>query len=150
MSWFLYNKNKNINLLFNNDSQLLIKNLSEINDINKYIQFNNGNVILIDVIRYKINLEEYYVNKNPQEKKDLFRVDIILSSPINFINNTPYEFIVNNVPDYSTGLFQCPEVVSPSVFRPSLKAFSTSSVSSLSSVVNTTAFIDPHSFNCEL
>ena len=96
MSWFLYNKNKNINLLSNNDSQVLIKNLSEINDINKYIQFSNGNVILIDAIRYKINLEEYYVNKNPQEKKDLFRVDIILSSPINLINNTPYEFYVNN------------------------------------------------------
>ena len=94
ISWCLYNKN--INLLYNNDSHILIKNLSQINDITKYIQFNNKEIIIIDVLRYKFNLEEYYSNKNLTEKKDIFRIDIILSPPIHLINNTPYEYIVNN------------------------------------------------------
>ena len=95
ISWFLY-KNKTINLMLNNDSHALMKNISQINDINKYIQFNNNEIVIIDIIRYKINLEEYYFNNNSIEKKDIFRIDIILSPPINLINNTPYEFIVNN------------------------------------------------------
>ena len=94
LSWFLSNKNKNINLVSNNDNQILIPNLSKINDINKFIKFKSGNIILIDVVRYKINLEEYYANKNPAERKEIYRVDIILSSPINLVNNTIYEFIV--------------------------------------------------------
>ena len=96
LSWFLSNKNKNIDLVSNNDSQVLIQNLSKVNDINKSIKFKNGDIILIDVVRYKINLEEYFANKNPSEKKEIYRVDIILSSPISLINNTPYEFITND------------------------------------------------------
>ena len=96
LSWFLVNKNKKLNLSFNNDSQLLMSNLSQINDINKYIKFKNGDIVLIDVVRYKINLQEYYSNKNPKEKTDIYRVDIIISSPVSLVNNTPYEFIVNN------------------------------------------------------
>ena len=96
ISWFLYNKNKNINLLFNNDSQILMKNLIQINQINKSITFNNKDSIFIDVIKYKINLKEFYANKSTDTiKKNIFRVDIILSSPINLINNTPYELIIN-------------------------------------------------------
>ena len=95
ISWFIENNNKNITLSHNNDSHVLIKDISQINDINKYIQFNNNDIVIIDVIRYKINLEEYYANKNINNKKDIFRVDIILSPPINLINNTPYDFYVN-------------------------------------------------------
>jgi len=96
LSWFLVNKNKKLYLSYNNDNQLLMNNLSQINDINKYIKFKSGDIILIDVVRYKINLQEYYSNKNPKEKTDIFRVDIIISSPVSFVNNTPYEFIINN------------------------------------------------------
>ena len=96
ISWFLHNKNNNINLLYNNDSQILMKNLSKINDINKLIIFSCGDVILIDIIRYKINLGEYYANKNPIEKKNYYKIDIILSPPIKLINSTPYELYVNN------------------------------------------------------
>ena len=98
ISW-LSNNDKIINLSYNNDSHILIKDISELNDmkINKYIQFNNTDIVIIDVIRYKINLEEYYANKNiiVKEQKDIYRIDIILSPPINIINNTPYDFYVN-------------------------------------------------------
>ena len=96
ISWFLYNKNKNINLSYNNDTQILMKNISGINEINKCIKFNNKDVIIIDIIKYKIDLEEYYYNKNIVDKKDLYRVDIIISSPINITNNTPFDFYINN------------------------------------------------------
>ena len=94
ISWFL--ENNSINIIHNNDSHILMKNISQINEINKCMKFNNDDIILIDIIRYKFNLEEYYSNKNPVDKKDIYKVDIILSPPINLINNTPYEFIVNN------------------------------------------------------
>ena len=96
ISWLLYNNNKSINLLLNDDSQILMNNFSKLNEINKFIEFKNKSIILIDIIRYKINLEEYFYNTNPKEKKDIFRVDIVLSSPINLINNTPFEFVVND------------------------------------------------------
>ena len=57
-----------------------------------------------------------------------------------------YELHVN----YSTARFQCPEVVSPAVFLPSLKAFTTSLLSSSFSVVSIIAFgKSPRSFNSE-
>ena len=93
ISWLL-NNNKSINLLYNNDSKILMDNLFKIGKIGKCICFNNKDIVLIDVIRYKINLEEYYYNKNIIEGKDVYRLDIILSSPIYLINNTPYPFLV--------------------------------------------------------
>ena len=99
ISWLLNDNNKNIILSHNNDSQILIKDISQMIGINikKYIQFNNKDIIIVDILKYKINLEEYYGNKNitGKERKDIFRVDIILSPPINLINNTPYDFYVN-------------------------------------------------------
>ena len=92
-SWIL--NNKNINLLYNNESQALIENASDINQIKKSIKINDESIIIIDIIKYKINLNEYYANKNPELKKDIYRVDIILSPLINLINNTPYNFMVN-------------------------------------------------------
>jgi len=92
-SWIL--NNKNINLLYNNESQALIENASDINQIKKSIKINDESIIIIDIIKYKINLNEYYANKNPEFKKDIYRVDIILSPLINLINNTPYNFMVN-------------------------------------------------------
>ena len=94
ISWIL--NNKNINIIHNNDCHILMKSLSQNNEINKYILFNNNDIILIDIIRYKINLDEYYSYRNPIVKNDIFRVDIVLSPPIKLINNTPYEFIVND------------------------------------------------------
>jgi len=93
LSWIL--SYKNINLLYNNESQALIENASDINQIKKSIKLNDESIIIIDIIKYKINLNEYYANKNPELKKDIYRVDIILSPPINLINNTPYRFMVN-------------------------------------------------------
>ena len=74
-----------------------MENISEINKINKSIKLNDGSIIMIDIIKYKINLDEYYANKNPETKKDIYRVDIILSPPISLINNTPYDFMVNYI-----------------------------------------------------
>ena len=95
LPWIL--SNKNINLLYNNESLILMENISEINKINKFIKLNDGSIIMIDIIKYKINLDEYYANKNPETKKDIYRVDIILSPPISLINNTPYDFMVNYI-----------------------------------------------------
>jgi hypothetical protein len=51
---------------------------------------------MIDIIRYKLNLDEYYLNKNiSQKKEDIYRTDFIISSPITLINNTPYDFFIN-------------------------------------------------------
>ena len=98
ISWFL-SYDKNIEIFHNNESKILINNIYNINDNNnvkKYLEFNND-LIIIDIIRYTINLDEYYSYKNTNDKKEIYRIDIILSPPITLINSTPYDFFVNSI-----------------------------------------------------
>ena len=96
VSWLLEKLNPNLCLIHDNDMKILMKNMSDINNMNKVVKFKNGNVIMVDIIKYKLNLDEYYLNKNiSQKKEDIYRIDIIISSPINLLNSTPYEFAIN-------------------------------------------------------
>ena len=100
ISWLLDKKNIALYLNHNGDksgNKLLARNYNELNQMNRVITFNDGNVIMIDFIKYKFNLNEYYIDKNPNIKKvELYRTDIIITSPLYFINNTPYDFIINS------------------------------------------------------
>ena len=61
---------------------------------------------MIDIIKYKFDTDEYYINKDnninnnnnkiKNKKEDIYRIDLIITSPIYFLNNTPYDFIINN------------------------------------------------------
>jgi len=96
VSWLLEKLNPNLCLIHDGDMKILMKNMSDINNMNKVVKFKNGNVIMVDIIKYKLNLDEYYLNKNiSQKKEDIYRIDIIISSPINLLNSTPYEFAIN-------------------------------------------------------
>ena len=98
ISWLL--EKRSLNLIHDNDIELLNKNMNNINSINKLITFKNGNVIMIDIIKYKLNLDEYYSSKNTSDKKediqDIYFTELVLTHPINFVNNTPYDFVMNN------------------------------------------------------
>ena len=95
ISWLLEKRNPSLNLIHGSWSNVLIKNMSDISNINKSVKLNNG-IVTIDVIKYKLNLNEYYLNKNISFKKeDIYRIDIMIISPINLINNTPYDFLIN-------------------------------------------------------
>ena len=76
--------------------------MSEIDLMSRVVKFKNGDVIMVDIIKYKFNLKEYYLSKNIIGKReDLYRMDIIITSPINLTNNTPYDFFINtyeNIP----------------------------------------------------
>ena len=96
VSWLLEKLNPNLCLIHDGDMKILMKNMSDINNMNKVVKFKNGNVIMVDIIKYKLNLDEYYLNNNISEnKEDIYRIDLIISSPINILNNTPYEFSIN-------------------------------------------------------
>ena len=96
ISWLIEIRNPSLILLHEGDKQTLIKKMSEFEQMSRVIKFKNGDVIMIDIIKYKLNLKEYYLSKNIIGKKeDLYRIDIIITSPINLINNTPYDFFIN-------------------------------------------------------
>ena len=96
ISWLLDKNNQSLNLLHEGGMKLINKKMNDINNISKFVKFDNGNVIMIDIIKYKLNLDEYYLNKNiSQGKENIYRTDFIISSPITLINNTPYDFFIN-------------------------------------------------------
>ena len=102
ISWLIEIRNPSLLLLHNDDKQILIKKMSEIDLMSRVVKFKNGDVIMVDIIKYKFNLKEYYLSKNIIGKReDLYRMDIIITSPINLTNNTPYDFFINtyeNIP----------------------------------------------------
>jgi hypothetical protein len=70
VSWLLEKLNPNLCLIHDGDMKILMKNMSDINNMNKVVKFKNGNVIMVDIIKYKLNLDEYYLNKNISQKKE--------------------------------------------------------------------------------
>ena len=96
ISWLLNRSNQVLYLVRDGNMKMLIENMSNSDKMNKVIKFKNGNAIMVDIIKYKLNLDEYYLNQNITEnKEDIYRIDLIISSTINLINNTPYEFAIN-------------------------------------------------------
>ena len=96
ISWLLDKANRNINLGHEGDKKLLNRDMSDIPHINRVVKFNNGDVVMIDMIKYKFNLDEYYRNKNLVNKNEIYKVQIRITPPIHLINSTPYDFIINN------------------------------------------------------
>ena len=97
ISWLIEKRNPSLYLILNDKKQLLIKDINDKNNINKFIRFDNEQVMMIDIIKYKLNLDEYYSNKNLSNKKEeIYRIDLIITPPINIINNTPYDFLINS------------------------------------------------------
>ena len=100
ISWLLDRANRSLNLIHNSSKVLLMRDMNDISNMCRVVKFNNGNTIMIDMVRYKFNLEEYYTNKNiinkEEIKENIFRIDLIITSPIYFLNNTPYDFIINS------------------------------------------------------
>ena len=96
ISWLLRKNNQILYLVNEGDEKIIFENMFNIEKMNKVIKFKNGKVIMIDIIKYKLNLDEYYLNNNISENKEnIYRIDLIISSPINILNNTPYEFSIN-------------------------------------------------------
>ena len=97
ISWLIEKRNPSLYLILNDKKQLLIKDINDKNNINKFIRFDNEQVMMIDIIKYKLNLDEYYLNKNiSKQKEEIFRTDLIITSPIHIMNNTPYDFSINS------------------------------------------------------
>ena len=95
ISWLLNRPKRSLYLMLK-DEMLLIRDIQDINHMNRVVKFKNGNVIMIDIVKYKFNLNEYYTNRNIINIKcDIYRIDIIITSPIYLINNTPYDFYIN-------------------------------------------------------
>ena len=95
ISWLLNKTKRTLNLKLNEEI-ILMKDLTNPAHMNRVVDLKNGNVIMIDIIKYKFNLDEYYINKNiTDNKEDIYRIDLILTSPIYFLNNTPYDFVIN-------------------------------------------------------
>ena len=96
ISWLLRKNNQILYLVNDGDAKIIFENMFNIDKMNKVIKFKNGKAIMVDIIKYKLNLDEYYLDKNITEnKEDIYRIDLIISSPINILNNTPYEFSLN-------------------------------------------------------
>ena len=107
ISWLLDKNNRSLNLIHEGNTIILLKDMNNINYMNRIAQFKNGIVIMIDIIKYKFDTDEYYINKDnnnintnnnkiKNKKEDIYRIDLIITSPIYFLNNTPYDFIINN------------------------------------------------------
>ena len=98
ISWLIEKRNPSLYFILNHKKQLLIKDINDKNNINKFIRFDNEQVIMIDIIKYKLNLDEYYLNKNiSKQKEEIFLTDLIITSPIHIMNNTPYDFSINSI-----------------------------------------------------
>ena len=63
ISWLLDRANRSLNLIHNSSKVLLMRDMNDISNMCRVVKFNNGNTIMIDMVRYKFNLEEYYTNK---------------------------------------------------------------------------------------
>ena len=97
ISWLLNKTKRNVDIKLK-EKVLFIKDLNEIDHISRVIQIKNETMFMIDVIKLKFNLDEYYINKNITNKKDkvdIYRIDLIITAPIYFLNSTPYDFIIN-------------------------------------------------------
>ena len=106
LNW-LFDEDKKVFISLDDDVQVLAEDISNSEKINKNITFKNGDVISINILKYKFNLEEHNINSTTDNakntgaesinNKEIYKYEIILTSPIYIKNNTPYEIeIMNN------------------------------------------------------
>ena len=97
ISWLLDKANPGLNLIHEKGEIVLFKNFNDLSQISRVIKFKSGDVVMCDIIKYKFNLNEYYSNKDASIKREeLYKTEINITSPIYLINNTPYDFVINN------------------------------------------------------